>query len=700
VIRAYAFLKGYLSKEATDVISGGLADDKPLSAFDVEALGEGLEVEREHTTDAQVASEIARDHLEEDPEYYEKLEKIEKKAKDISSAGSVAEKAAPIKEIPKREQKSKIPPKTINMKDELRKIYGRNIDKEFSKADAYSAKNKLPMRMGKGYSRDIQVSSDPTFDYYAPYDDRINIVPGDGTIPEDIDPKEARYNAIKPSDKFTEDETLRHEMAHASSMHGVEDMPEWYNKMTVNPATRRWNHNVGGTYPENHPAEVIPPLSALQQHLYKTTKKRIETPEQYDQFMATFDALSPDKQKEYLQALPIEARRLLMYRQAMSEGDDEQKKRYQKWLKSVPDLTKDKTVRRKELYDKKNRLLIPGVVRNIINRGLSKGARDMEKSKKDKKVSKVMGEFKDGELHSGSKDGPVVKDRDQAIAIALSEAGKDKEAKSMSATTPMTAPKQPARCTDLSCPPDAIPGYSKLTEPFKTKRPLKPTKNTIGESTKINDAHSFKSPEVDTSFMDEEKDMPKEKVAAQSAFMSYFLDKIARDENVKLTYHKSAKLPYRQRAEVFAYDADRGEIVGKLKNSDRKGRFVELPGGGIDEGETPLVAVKREAMEEAGITLKNIQKVGTCRWKWSKEHKAAMKEWAQKYAGDDCHIFIATVGSIGEPTSQEGDGWKKYKTISIDKLKNFLKTHRDNGKMVMQDCRLAAIRKLEERMNT
>lgn len=38
-----------------------------------------------------------------------------------------------------------------------------------------------------------------------------------------------------------------------------------------------------------------------------------------------------------------------------------------------------------------------------------------------KKVKKVMGEYKRGTLHSG-KGGPVVKKRDQAIAIALSEA--------------------------------------------------------------------------------------------------------------------------------------------------------------------------------------------------------------------------------------------------------------------------------------
>ena len=46
-------------------------------------------------------------------------------------------------------------------------------------------------------------------------------------------------------------------------------------------------------------------------------------------------------------------------------------------------------------------------------------------TKADKKVAKVMGEYKAGTLHSGKPGpgkGPTVKSRKQAIAIAMSEA--------------------------------------------------------------------------------------------------------------------------------------------------------------------------------------------------------------------------------------------------------------------------------------
>lgn len=47
-----------------------------------------------------------------------------------------------------------------------------------------------------------------------------------------------------------------------------------------------------------------------------------------------------------------------------------------------------------------------------------------KESKGERKIHKVLSEMKEGKLHSGSKKGPIVKNKKQAVAIALSEARK------------------------------------------------------------------------------------------------------------------------------------------------------------------------------------------------------------------------------------------------------------------------------------
>jgi len=70
-----------------ELIPGGMA--KGMSIKDIaketkvslkrikDELKKGTEVEKEHTTDSDIAKEIARDHTVEDPEYYTRLKKIE-----------------------------------------------------------------------------------------------------------------------------------------------------------------------------------------------------------------------------------------------------------------------------------------------------------------------------------------------------------------------------------------------------------------------------------------------------------------------------------------------------------------------------------------------------------------------------------------------------------------------------------------------
>src|SRR3974390_3778492 len=68
-----------------------------------------------------------------------------------------------------------------------------------------------------------------------------------------------------------------------------------------------------------------------------------------------------------------------------------------------------------KLGTKQHRALLTAV--SVLNMG------DFNMARKSKsKIHKIMGEYKRGKLHSGSKRGPKVKSRKQAIAIAMSEA--------------------------------------------------------------------------------------------------------------------------------------------------------------------------------------------------------------------------------------------------------------------------------------
>ena len=88
-------------------------------------------------------------------------------------------------------------------------------------------------------------------------------------------------------------------------------------------------------------------------------------------------------------------------------------------------------VRREMSYDEQKlkgeapaRRQYPAARREPLIPMMSKGG--SMTAKQQAKVGRVMSEYKAGELHSGSKSGPVVKDRKQAVAIAMSEARKKK----------------------------------------------------------------------------------------------------------------------------------------------------------------------------------------------------------------------------------------------------------------------------------
>lgn len=83
--------KPRLDEARRDLIDGGKADK--LSVDDIakkhkvsvesikQQIEKGKKIELEHTNNDEKAEEIAMDHLEEIPDYYDRLEKMEKDAK-------------------------------------------------------------------------------------------------------------------------------------------------------------------------------------------------------------------------------------------------------------------------------------------------------------------------------------------------------------------------------------------------------------------------------------------------------------------------------------------------------------------------------------------------------------------------------------------------------------------------------------------
>ena len=75
-----------------DILPGGIGDKYKVSDFPKKEMAKGVKTESEHTTNLAIAADISKDHLVEDPKYYTKLEKVEKK-----SAYSIADGIANVR---------------------------------------------------------------------------------------------------------------------------------------------------------------------------------------------------------------------------------------------------------------------------------------------------------------------------------------------------------------------------------------------------------------------------------------------------------------------------------------------------------------------------------------------------------------------------------------------------------------------------
>lgn len=119
---------------------------------------------------------------------------------------------------------------------------------------------------------------------------------------------------------------------------------------------------------------------------------------------------------------------------------------------------------------------------------------------------------------------------------------------------------------------------------------------------------------------------------------------------------------YTRRIGAYALLPRAGRVL--LTCQMRDGPDLQLPGGGIDAGETPIAALHREVVEETGWRIARPRRIGVFR------RFAYMPEydlWAEKI----CLVFVADpVRRLGPPSEPGHDAVWMATEVAAERLGN------------------------------
>jgi len=149
---------------------------------------------------------------------------------------------------------------------------------------------------------------------------------------------------------------------------------------------------------------------------------------------------------------------------------------------------------------------------------------------------------------------------------------------------------------------------------------------------------------------------------------------------------------YRDRVEVYAIKD--GKILGGVYPDGNFGVF----GGGIDSGETPKKAARREFLEESGYEIKHLHPayIPAVKSRWSEED---MKRLAKKdpkrtkqYQGSRTIFFIADLGDKITKHPEDKTKLKHVKLYPFEEVLDLLSKSGDNQRLL--DARIKLVRNL------
>jgi len=160
--------------------------------------------------------------------------------------------------------------------------------------------------------------------------------------------------------------------------------------------------------------------------------------------------------------------------------------------------------------------------------------------------------------------------------------------------------------------------------------------------------------------------------------------------------HSRDSLPFRPTSDCFL------TYKGKLVAKDM-GHYIAFPGGGVDPGESPKAAAKREVMEEVGAVLKgDLKPMGDVSWVWNPEwaDSPKRKKRYQQFQGEQVYFFTGEVEKFVKPTSDEGDAWSGKKLMKFSDAIAYLQAEKANLKYPNQakyiDYQIACLSQIQK----
>lgn len=138
-----------------------------------------------------------------------------------------------------------------------------------------------------------------------------------------------------------------------------------------------------------------------------------------------------------------------------------------------------------------------------------------------------------------------------------------------------------------------------------------------------------------------------------------------------------AALPFREKTELYLLNGSTGRVLAQ----DRE-RYVFLPGGGVDAGETDVIAAaKRELSEEVGAVLDGpLTHVVTVDWVWFPEwaDTPTRKERYRQFRGERVHVLVGRVKPLTASTrgtDADGDAWTGQRTLQLQACLDLMKRY-------------------------